>query len=478
MKNTDAIYTRLNKAGTEEAVKAVFVKHFKLEFNSDDRVDLLTPPILWEFKLNRNMRNEWPKILAQALYYIRRIRENSTSPVPRFIALVDRDEGTLVSTQEWLPLLDREYDWSRAPSSPDPLLVTDVSGHAAVRIFRFEVELAEFLDNIKTALDNKDVVTRPVTQHNFEAVFAAWEQALGVENENLVDLFTDDVCLDCWFDPNTGELASKKSNHKIQIPAKAYIDFWSVYERPPTLEAQNIIRTRRDRLRAMKTRRIEGEFFTPPLFAEKAVEYLNTVLGKNWQNEYTLWDPAAGTGNLLWPLNMPGEQVYASTLRTEDLAALDWYDKATVFQFDFLNDPVEKLPATLREKLKGDKVIVLMNPPYSEAGSNLTVEGQKAGSSTTALSATMDDLGLGKAANELFVQFLFRIHQLCPRAIIAFFAKLKYINAPAFQKFREKILDLYDFRAGFLFPSKVFAGTSGNWPVSFGVWQSQEENHG
>jgi len=469
---------KLAKCRTEEQVKALFVKYFGLTFNSDDRMDLYTPPVLWEFKLDTRLITTAPVVVAQALYYVRRLIEESTRPIPIYIAAVDRNEGALVPVSAYVTLFaSPDFDWDRAPSSPDPKLVKAVAEIGPIRVFDFNNELDEFLSQIGGALAAEEIIARPVTAHNFEAVYAAWENALGLEGQNLSELFTDDVCLECWFDNRTGELASKGHQGKAQVPVRAYENFWSAYKRPPTLESQQAIRARRDRLRAIKTRRVEGEFFTPPLFAEKAVEYVDKALGANWQDEYVVWDCALGSGNLLWPLKMPGERVFGSTLRAEDAASVDWYQGATIFQFDFLNDPVEKLPAKLLEALKTGKVLFLMNPPYAEATSGGTTTEHKTGVKDTLIAKQLANVDLGKAANELFVQFFFRCRQLCQHASIAMFATLKYINAPAFVRFREQILDRYKFAGGMIFPAKVFQGTAGSWPVSFGIWTPSQTMH-
>ncbi len=60
----------------------------------------------------------------------------------------------------------------------------------------------------------------------------------------------------------------------------------------------------------------------------------------------------------------------------------------------------------------------------------------------------------GKASSELFTQFVARITQEVPNATLAMFSKLKYVNAPNFEKFRQnwyaKYLD------GFIVDSKSF----------------------
>jgi len=462
----------LAKAKTEEAVKAAFVRHYKLAFNSEARVDLLAPPVLFEFKLDLNMAKKWPVVLAQALYYARRIRDESAEDMPVWIALIDKNEGALIAVAECMELLNGDFDWERAPSSPCPKLIEAV-GTRNVPVYHFDTDLETFLGQLESALASEEIVARPITEHNFQAVYKAWARALGLEGQNLGALFVADVCKEVWFDEDTGELAAKDARGKTQVPVKAYKQFWSAYKRPPTVKARKEIKARRDRLGAIDKRRFEGEFYTPPLFAEKAIELLDSTLGENWQDEYVLWDPACGTGNLLWPLRMPGENVFASTLHKEDVASVDWYEGATVFQFDFLNDPVEKLPVELREALKREKVVVLFNPPFAEAGSGVG-DTKKDVSNQTNVHASMPDMD--KAKRELFVQFFWRVNQLCPQATIGMFATLKYINAPAFEKFREQVLDQYTFKGGMIFPAKVFHGTKGSWPVSFGIWEGRDND--
>lgn len=43
----------------------------------------------------------------------------------------------------------------------------------------------------------------------------------------------------------------------------------------------------------------------------------------------------------------------------------------------------------------------------------------------------------GSATRELFTQFIARIAQEVPNATLAIFSKLKYVNAPFFEKFRQ-----------------------------------------
>jgi len=60
----------------------------------------------------------------------------------------------------------------------------------------------------------------------------------------------------------------------------------------------------------------------------------------------------------------------------------------------------------------------------------------------------------GKASNELFTQFVARISQEIPNATLAMFSKLKYVNAPNFEKFRQ--VWNAEYQTGFIVHSQAF----------------------
>jgi hypothetical protein len=75
-------------------------------------------------------------------------------------------------------------------------------------------------------------------------------------------------------------------------------------------------------------------------------EYFANVFGEHWQDEYYIWDCAAGTGNLL--ANLTNKyNIWASTIDITDIRVIhNQIDTGSiknllrdhVFQFDFLND--------------------------------------------------------------------------------------------------------------------------------------------
>jgi hypothetical protein len=181
--------------------------------------------------------------------------------------------------------------------------------------------------------------------------------------------------------------------------------------------------------------------------------------------------------------------IYMSTLDQADvdvMKAAKTCVAARRFQYDYLNDDItddgqidyslsDKVPQSLRKAIneakKGNKkILVLINPPYAEAGSGNAKgqDGKKNVSKSKCADFLMNDYG--KATNELFTQFIARISKELPNVTLAMFSTLKYINAPNFEDFRKqwnaKYLD------GFVVHSKAFDGLKGDFPIGFLIWQT------
>jgi predicted RNA methylase len=241
---------------------------------------------------------------------------------------------------------------------------------------------------------------------------------------------------------------------------------------------QNYIVERRDLLVPQDVRERKGSFFTPQIWVELSQKYIADVLGKDWQDEYTVWDCAAGTGNLLAGLTNK-YNVWASTLDKQDVDVMKDRIKNGanlledhVFQFDFLNDDFDKLPDGLKKIIdneeKRKKLVIYINPPYAETMS-------KTGTDKTGLNISMVNekyiKKMGDCANrELFVQFLTRIYVEIPSATIANFSTLKNLQSPNFKDFRtyfspklEKI---------FIVPAYTFDNVKGQFPIGFMIWNT------
>ncbi|MDR1653705.1 MAG: hypothetical protein LBS01_08695, partial [Prevotellaceae bacterium] len=263
---------------------------------------------------------------------------------------------------------------------------------------------------------------------------------------------------------------------------KAYIQFWAKYERPPLEDYWDYIIERRDLLVPQDVRELKGSFYTPQIWVELSQRYIADVLGADWQDEYYVWDCAAGTGNLLNGLTNK-YHIWASTLDKQDVDAM--HDRIAnganllhdhVFQFDFLNDDFSKLPQGLQNILNDPKLrkrlIIYINPPYAEASKMRTLQSGNEGSKGVEQSAVNKKYAtiLGQGNAQLFAQFFTRIYSEIPDVILAEFSTLVILQGQHFVNFRRfflaKLLKM------FIMPANTFDNVTGRFPIGFVIWDT------
>ena len=262
---------------------------------------------------------------------------------------------------------------------------------------------------------------------------------------------------------------------------KAHTQFWSLYQRPPREEYWDYIIKRRDLLVPQDVRERKGSFFTPKIWVDLSQKYLADVLGENWQDEYYVWDCAAGTGNLLNGLTNK-YNIWASTLDQQDVDVMKERIKNGanllenhVFQFDFLNDEFTNLPQPLQDIINDPeerkKLVVYINPPYAEAANKRTVSKSGNNRSDVAISNATHlryASRIGMAARELYTLFLARIYAEIPSCILAQFSTLKIVQAPFFSEFRNFFQAT--IQKSFLVPANTFDNVKGQFPIGFFIW--------
>jgi hypothetical protein len=271
----------------------------------------------------------------------------------------------------------------------------------------------------------------------------------------------------------------------------AHHQFWNKYERPPKKEYWDYIIERRDLLVPQDVRERKGSFFTPQIWVELSQKYLTDTLGEDWQDEYYIWDCAAGTGNLLTGLTNKFN-VFASTLDKQDVdvmhSRIETMNENSVsgqgsnlleshvFQFDFLNDSFDKLPKLLLEIIndseKRKKLVIYINPPYAEASNKRTLvrgtEGNRGVEQNTINKKYAKLLGQGNA--ELFAQFLTRIFFEINGCVIGEFSKVKILNGQHFIDFRNFFTAKLE--KCFVVPASTFDNVKGTFPIGFMIWNT------
>lgn len=334
---------------------------------------------------------------------------------PVYLGAMDADKIAFIEFHDILDILyDHDIDWTVTPSDHESKEFQKIrpkvkaSIERTMWVFHFGSDakaLRAFIKkNFKIGLGRSSRMS--ISKNNFTSVYQKWAEyvkpsiainweaakkagiidadfyladLLSADNMTLRDkLFVvikgDHYELNRHLD-DMGFLSSQKAAFKDN--QLAYDRFWNHYERPPREEYWDYIIDRRDLLVPQDVRERKGSFFTPHRWVELSQQYIAAALGPDWQDEYTVWDCCAGTGNLLAGLTNK-YNIWASTLDQADVDVMnERIDnganllKSHVFRFDFLNDSFDKLPPELKKIIdspeRRQKLLIYINPPYAEA---------------------------------------------------------------------------------------------------------------
>ena len=466
------------------------------------------------------------EMLTQLLLTVKPVYDAGKTVPPNWLCVFDAQKFAAVRFHDVLGLFAaNDVDWTTRPSNHKAdgfirLMKMAREQVADVRLFRFGEQDAALKAFAKSLADAKsDFGGIEVNRNNFVHIFNMWLKTVRpaialdsllweeLKKEGLLD---GDFFLADLFSKEglTVDLAQSLKivlkHHEYRIKQEVrlqtlfsefgfgdggakYREFWSVYKRPPQNTEMIQIMQRRDLLVPTQIREVKGAFFTPQIWVQKAQEYIAAAFGDDWQERYTVWDCAAGTGNLLVGLINP-RQIYASTLDLPDVQVMHQDIRNgesslflnNVFQFDFLNDDFipqskgGKLPdplhAIITDPEKRKKLIVLINPPYGEASNARTIHGtgkNRGGLSQTDTRNRYADK-LSYARRQLFCQFLTRIYKEIPGCKVGEFSTLNILQAQNFEEMRKwfapRLLRM------FVVPASTFDNVNGSFPIGFKVW--------
>lgn len=497
-----SLYTQLKASKSEEDVKDAYIKALGLKSYTKGLIDIQTQEIWFEAK--DTGRNSSYAMFTQLLHYVQ-VALNAGEALPPFLAVIDTEKAAIMKTADVLPFLAKKtVKWGKSASQYTQEALDTISAHIGTHFVSFKISTHEdeFVATVKAAIRSGDIIRTQITPDNLKQVFDKWvamigREIAGVAEEDYALLFFADIMHDGTVSTHANlpaELLHKNGAPVFSLGGKmyelgnkeGYRQFWAIYHKPPKSEYRDYLLERRDSLIPVDERSFKGAYYTPLHVVDKAYDKLTETLGKNWQREYIVWDMCCGVGNLEVKHSNP-RNIYMSTLDQADIdvmRATKTCVAAQRFQYDYLNDDItddgkidysltNKVPQGLRDAIAaGKKILVLINPPYAEVGTGVA-SGNKAGVAKTKFaSVAMSDYG--KASNELFTQFVARIAQEIPSATLAMFSKMKYVNAPNFEKFREKWNAQY--LDGFIVHSKSFDGLKGNFPIGFLIWKTNNNS--
>lgn len=469
------------------------------------------------------------KALIQGLYYLNCKEIIRDYRVPRVIFVGDRKACFCIGTKVLEQYLnDDSIDWSIAPSkaySENPGLFKRLKSDKDINPYVFNVNRNfKFSEIVMKMLKfNESVVLKSsITKENINIVFDDLKKNVinqkGLTTHQEVSLFMN-ILLDT--DKIDNFLREEKSViytsvdglSKVKVKPKQYKSFFNHYQDDYTIEEKKNLVEICDRLIEDENRRREGAFFTPTEWVNEAHRMIEAELGKDWKDEYVVWDCCSGTGNLTRDYEF--KELYSSTLLQEEIDIVIGNSndqKTTPFKYDFLdldNETIsrmkgknagegrvgktmqikpdermkveEMLPTSLLKALEEKKKIVFfMNPPYGTAANMKTkINDHKSGIAKSSINELMKSNNIGSASQQLYAQFLYRII-LCKEKynldniIIATYTNPSFLSGPAFKKFRSKFLNEFEYKSGMLFQASHFSDVSGQWGVSFTIWKNGE----
>ena len=505
MAKKSKFYEEIKGATLERQVEDVYMKGFKTYFNGEvtfpygcdgylEEGEGNTLRLLAEFKYDYDLNSsmERAKVLIQVIFYLKRF-ENEGKKLPNVILVGDKNECFLLHTNDILKYLDYDLDWSIAPSTAHNKHI-----ETCIELSKEENLRSLYIHEINDKFSFKDIADKikdmnnnikrqvHITEHNLDMAFETFISRSQIDinaitPNNLVGVFVGCITnkTDYYLHPNKkNTLVTPYGEIKVKADGyKSYIDYFS---RDYTAIEVRKFTEIADRLIEEINRRRKGEFYTPKLFVDYAHKMIEEQLGADWREKFVVWDNCCGTKNLTKDYNFA--ELYCSTLEQSELEMSAKYNpNSTSFQFDFLNDSLNKLPMGLKNAFEQNKPIVfLINPPYATA--NNFGESSKEGVAKTMINEQMLNDKIGASAQNLYAQFLYRILMIkneynLTNLHIALFSPTLYLSGGSWKGFRNAWLKGFSFTDGCTFKASHFADCADNWGIAFSFWATGESNN-
>lgn len=310
----------------------------------------------------------------------------------------------LIDCSEDSVMYNNDINWkAERPSTPSKDAIDRINDRIKGRITQYcGEEIKDFYSNLKKG-DSTEI---NITERNFVSVYNQWKKnvifAKDIQDEqDSINLFLVDILNGTSYKKKVVldgigievespliregtnlskyELTIDKGKVRIIYDEKElfsvsdkekYDFFWKKYKRPPSYEEFLKIIEHSAKLYSEEYRNATGGEYTPTCF----VELQNKILNEHYDlNEYIVFDPCAGVGNLENQFGKDFKQYcYLSTLEKMDvdICKIKGFENSLVFDYLKNNDhPKFKHNGVLRDineicRLEKRKLMVVMNPPY------------------------------------------------------------------------------------------------------------------
>ena len=497
-------YDLIKNATIEKDVENVYTQGINLYFpnvqvehpfacdgfvdTKNDNGKLLKLIIEYKFEEEFTSKNVRAKVITQVLYYMKRFEQNGLI-LPNVVMVGDVNECFVFHTNDIISYLDEDLDWSIAPSKAhehNAGLILKLAKDENINPFIFVIdENFSFKSVVDKIYDLSNNIQRyvHVTEHNIATIFEYFTNRVITDKKkisanDIVAVFMGVITKnDDYYKHPVKKNVLVTPQGEIKINGDGFDSFFSYFNRNYTPQEKMRFSEISDRLIEDTNRRNKGEFYTPTLFVDYAHDMISKEFGEDWKEKYVVWDNSAGTKNLTRDYYF--KELYCSTLEQAELDISKQYNKeATSFQFDFLNDSLDKLPKGLLEAFEQNKpIIFFMNPPYARnTGSNNGI-GTSESVCETMINQQMRKDKIGACSANLYAQFLYRImmikeHYNLTNVHIALFSPTLFLSGDSFKVFRNHFLNEFTLNNAVQFNASHFADVANNWGISFSIWNS------
>ena len=448
--------------------------------------------LIIEYKFNEDFTSKTirAKIITQVLYYMKRFEQNGLI-LPNVVMVGDANECFVFHTNDIISYLDEDLDWSIAPSKAhehNADLIYKLASDENINPFIFVIdENFSFKSVIDKIYDLSNNIQRyvHVTEHNIATIFEYFTNRVITDKKkisanDIVAVFMGVITKNSeYYKHPVKKNVLVTPQGEIKINGDGFDSFFSYFNRNYTPQEKMRFSEISDRLIEDTNRRNKGEFYTPTLFVDYAHDMISKEFGEDWKEKYVVWDNSAGTKNLTRDYYF--KELYCSTLEQAELDISKQYNKeATSFQFDFLNDSLDKLPKGLLEAFEQNKpIIFFMNPPYATAANGKTDSKSKEGCAKTAINDEMVKAGFGNGSRNLYAQFLYRIAEIKKQynltdCHIGLFSPTLFLSGISYKVFRGYFCKEFAYNSGVQFKASHFADVADNWGISFSIWNIGE----
>jgi len=249
-----------------------------------------------------------------------------------------------------------------------------------------------------------------------------------------------------------------------------------------------------------------GIFFTDANLSRYALWFAKHHFPGNINEDYIVFDPAGGSGNLVSSWRGKLKHKIISELQPDLLRIIERRMKADPFHIDtgftiipktsegvglnFLDRPAGEYMAEIEKELqqkhvKIDKPIAfLLNPPYKNTDENVKAREEK--EAHYEIDKSIMQLTGKDAGNERYLAFLGQILNICQwqhernnelKPVVMIFTPTSWlIPRPTYQGFRGMWDRHFKYHSGFIITSNEFFKLQGKWPLAFTIWMYEPDD--